>query len=621
MEQRTWGIIGGAVLIIAILSSLVLPGSKSVENHYTDAEALFRHRKYEDAIKKYEKAIKASKKTGVNTDHIDKDFPALANYKIALCYEKLGDTKNDNKFYDKAVTQILKTVAETEVYRHKENSYYLWATILNKTGKYYEADAKFSFFIKKFPNSSFVEDVLFHQGTINKQLKRLDASQLAYQRLIDDFPTSKYRSEAEYTITQLLVTKHDSSNKDDDKSKSTDNETTVLVSPEDLKVEVIYNAAAQLTEQRNYYEAYQLFSTLLKEYPESQYKSLAYERIGDIYFEFENYIKARQNYEEAMHSSTDNIRKQKMNEKYQQTFLIPDTIDVIPNPILQSDLFIKATLYRKEGKYAEAAPLFETLSNSNITADEIVFALYWGGFSYYNAAQDDDVTSLNKAAGLFERLLKDYSDRPDFIKVYYYLASTYYKLGNALNEDKSKYQLVLRTVDDANNRLNKPVDDSNKRWLTRLQDLRKTVLDKIDPTPTPEDDTEVSRQEDDTDDTRSREDVIAKHYEQALSFLDMNQYEKAIDEFEKCLYLDPNFHKAYCNLGVIYIRKKNYTMAVNLLKEAVSIKDDFKEAYFNLGLACRKLNKLEDAKDAAENALRIDPNYENARILIESLQD
>ena len=110
MEQRTWGIIGGAVLIIAILSSLVLPGSKSVEDHYTDAESLFRHRKYEDAIKKYEKAIKASKKTGVNTDHIDKDFPALANYKIALCYEKLGDTKKDNRFYNKAVTQILKTL-------------------------------------------------------------------------------------------------------------------------------------------------------------------------------------------------------------------------------------------------------------------------------------------------------------------------------------------------------------------------------------------------------------------------------------------------------------------------------------------------------------------------------
>ena len=69
------------------------------------------------------------------------------------------------------------------------------------------------------------------------------------------------------------------------------------------------------------------------------------------------------------------------------------------------------------------------------------------------------------------------------------------------------------------------------------------------------------------------------------------------------------------------IRDRNYTMAVNLLKDAVAIKDDFKEAYFNLGLAYRKLNRLADAKDAAENALRIDPNYENARILIESLQD
>lgn len=604
MEQRTWGIIGGAVLIIAILSSLVLPGSKSVEDHYTAAESLFRHRKYEDAIKKYEKAIKASKKTGVNTDHIDKDFPALANYKIALCYEKLGDTKKDNRFYDKAITQIRKTLTETEIYKHRERLYYLWGSILITTEKYREADAKFSFFIKTFPNSIFVEDVLFHQGTINKQLKRLDASQLAFQRLIDDFPTSKYRSEAEYTITQLLVTKHDSSNKADDKNEITDNETMELVSPEDIKAEDIYNAAVQLLEQRNNYEAYQLFTTLLVEYPDSKHKSYAYEHIGDIYFESENYIKARQKYEEAMHSSTDNKRKQKMNEKYQQTFLIPDTIDVIPNPILQSDLFIKATLYRKEGKYAEAAPLFETLSDSNIIEDDKIYALYWGGFSYYNAAHDDDVISLNKAARLFERLLKDYSDRPDFIKVYYYLASTYYKLGNALNGDRSYYELAFRTVDDAKNKY------SNQVWLTRLQDLKEKINPTPDPIPTP-----------DLKPTPTPEDVIAKHYEQALSHLDVNQYDKAINEFEKCLYLDPDFHKAYCNLGVIYIRKKNYTMAVDRLKDAVAIKKDFKEAYFNLGLAYRKLNRLADAKNAAENALRIDPNYENARILIESLQD
>lgn len=613
MEQKTWGMIGGAVLIIALLSTL-LPSRKSVDDHYYAAESHFRHREYEDAIKRYEKAIKASKKPGVNTVHIDKDFPALANYKIALCYEKLGDTKKNNRFYDKAVTQIRNTLVETDVYKHRMDLYYLWATLLNKTEKYREADAKFSYFIQQYPNSTNVEEALFHQGKINKALKRFYASQVAFQRLIDDFPTSKYRSEAEYNITQLLVAKHESLNNTKDNTKvedeSTDNLTNDLVSPEDLKSEDIFNTAVQLLEQRKPYEAHQLFTTLLVKYPDSKHKSYAYEHIGDIYFESENYIKARQKYEEAMHSSTDNIRKQKMNEKYKQTFLVTDYVDDIPNPILQSDLFTKAILYRKEGKHAEAAQLYETLSNSNIPTDDIVYALYWGGISYYHAA-NDDVTLLNKAAGMFKRLLKDFSDRPAFIKVYYYLASTYYKLGNALNGDRSNYQLVIRTVDEANNRSDVLVNYSNQVWLTQLQDLRKSTINKINPSPTPEPDKVESR----------KEDNIAKHYEQALSFLDMNQYNKAIDEFEKCLYLDPDFHKAYCNLGVIYIRKKNYTRAVNLLTDAVAIKDDFKEAYFNLGLAYRKLNRLEDAKDAAENALRIDPNYENARILIESLQD
>ena len=187
MESKTWGIIGGVVFAIGLLYFL-LGSSVPVETHYQDAETLFKRRDYQGAIQKYNKAIKASKKLGTRTDHIDKDFPALANYKIVLCYDKLGETTGDIRYYTKAQTHIRKTLGETDAYKHRENLYYLWAQILYKTKSVQEAEAKFSYFIQNFPNSVFVEEALFHIGTINLNTPNNAKAQIALQRIIDDFP-------------------------------------------------------------------------------------------------------------------------------------------------------------------------------------------------------------------------------------------------------------------------------------------------------------------------------------------------------------------------------------------------------------------------------------------------
>ena len=72
---------------------------------------------------------------------------------------------------------------------------------------------------------------------------------------------------------------------------------------------------------------------------------------------------------------------------------------------------------------------------------------------------------------------------------------------------------------------------------------------------------------------------------------------------------------------MIYIKKKSYTKAINELKEAISIDPQFKEAYFNLGLAYLRLGRFDDAKNAANDALQIDPNYEAAKMLRDSIAD
>ena len=97
------------------------------------------------------------------------------------------------------------------------------------------------------------------------------------------------------------------------------------------------------------------------------------------------------------------------------------------------------------------------------------------------------------------------------------------------------------------------------------------------------------------------------------------KYDEAIEAFRNAININihPKLKEPYNYLGVIYIGQENYREAIAAFSDAVRIDADFKEAYFNRALAHLELAEFEAAIDNAEAALRIDPNYEPARMLIE----
>ncbi len=587
MDAKSWGILGGVVLVIALLSPLVLGSSKQVQNLYNDGEELYRHRKYLEAVDKYNKAIKASQKLGARTEMIDNDFTALANYKVALCYVKLGQTKDDITYYTKAITIVKKTLFETDVHRHKENLTFLWAQILYQTKRFEEAEAKFTSFVKFYPNSRSVEEALIRIGTINSDLKNPEKALTAFQRVIDEFPTSQYRNEAEYYIPKVLVA---------------ENQTEDF--PNKTEVETMYITAMEKLNQNQDLAAYQLFSGILTQYPESNFVSFAYEGIGDIYNRSGNYVIARKNYEESMHSSTDKIRQQELLRKYQETYLVPEPPDHFKSKSNHnSSLFVKANLLRRQEKYSDAAPLYEKLSNSDIPKDDIVYSLYWGGYCYQQASE------YSKSEELLKRLVREFSNSPEVMKTYYQLALTYSKWAKTDGRNLSIFRLVIETVDQAIEKYSLIEKNNDLRLLSQMRALKAEAVDNI---PIPNDRNEP---------VPSPDEMKMKHYDQALVYLDENLFDQAITEFEKCLNIDPYFINAYCNLGVIYINKKNYNKAIDELNEAIYIDIHFKEAHFNIGLAYLRLGRYEDAKIAANAALQIDPNYEAAQVLRDSIAD
>ena len=161
----------------------------------------------------------------------------------------------------------------------------------------------------------------------------------------------------------------------------------------------------------------------------------AYVGKAEIHLEAKNYIKARENYEEAIHNTYDEKRITELHAAYHRTYFVPVYTDSRRQVEPDDELFRKARLLRMEGQYLEAAEIYERLANSNIATDDAIYTLYWMGRCYHEAALQNpastSVTSFRKSVDAFERLILDYEDNSYTIKTYHYLTLAYSDSGRS----------------------------------------------------------------------------------------------------------------------------------------------------------------------------------------------
>ncbi|RKU17450.1 hypothetical protein C6500_15445 [Candidatus Poribacteria bacterium] len=640
MNARIWGIIGGAALVLALLSPLVLGSSKKVEQLFEDAETFYERADYENAIEKYKEALKESKKFGAKTERIDKDFITLANLKIARCYYELAEDSRNIAHYHSALTYIKKVESKAQILKHQEELTYLWAETLHKTGDLDQAKSKFLLLIKKFPKSRWVEKALYAIAEINYQHQNYDTAQETFQKLITEFPYSEFKAKAEQRIVEL---KYLIDNSQDSQERPSPN-------PEPID-KAIYNSASKLKQQGKVHDAYQLYTNLIRQYPDSEYVIDAHVAKAEIHLEAEDYVNARANYEEAIYSTNDMERRTELYKKYQLTYLVPAYADKTKRHSSSDELFVKARLFRKEERWLEAAELYAQLANSNLLAEDIVEVLYWAGRCYHKAALTEP-NLLNKSINAFKRLLGNYSSGEHTIETYYYLALVYFDWAQ-ISGNRSRYQSVIDTVEEASTRYTDTHEVRNRGWLSRMQELKKKSIRKLEPPlpppppppPPPPDPGPLvdqgyihlgsgelekalkkARQALDIDADYQRAHQLSSaiketYYGRGWTFFDEEQYDKAIAAFKHAININPKFKEAHCHLGVIYIEQERYTEGVKALEKAVEIDPGFKEAHFNLALAYLKLGEFEFARNAATAALEIDPTYEPANMLIRFIAD
>ena len=94
-----------------------------------------------------------------------------------------------------------------------------------------------------------------------------------------------------------------------------------------------------------------------------------------------------------------------------------------------------------------------------------------------------------------------------------------------------------------------------------------------------------------------------------LAYENDSDYQYQIDNYTKCLSLEPDYAVAYYNRGHAKAKLGNYNAAITDYTRAIRIDPDYAYAYYNRGHAKAELGNYNAAITDYTSAIRIDPDY------------
>ena len=92
-----------------------------------------------------------------------------------------------------------------------------------------------------------------------------------------------------------------------------------------------------------------------------------------------------------------------------------------------------------------------------------------------------------------------------------------------------------------------------------------------------------------------------------IAYHHLNQYDKALENYNMSLRLNPSYSEAINNIGTVYYAKKNPKRAIKEYERALKIAPNSASIYSNLGTALFARKKYDDAFEAWQQAFQLDP--------------
>ena len=107
---------------------------------------------------------------------------------------------------------------------------------------------------------------------------------------------------------------------------------------------------------------------------------------------------------------------------------------------------------------------------------------------------------------------------------------------------------------------------------------------------------------------RKKDRELAKHFATGQRLYKRKIYNRALQEFDKAIKIDPSSFKAYFWRGRVYLKTEQYDEAIADFKMAIKLKPDYSKPYHNLGWLYYQEGKYEESIRYLNKAIELEPN-------------
>ena len=103
-------------------------------------------------------------------------------------------------------------------------------------------------------------------------------------------------------------------------------------------------------------------------------------------------------------------------------------------------------------------------------------------------------------------------------------------------------------------------------------------------------------------------DYVGVYLNRGLAYKHKDEVDRAIEDYNKAIQLNPNFAEAYNNRGNAYKHKNDYERAIGDYDKVIELKPDYVDAYYNRGLTYNETKAFAKAIVDYDKVIKLVPN-------------
>ncbi|NYZ77510.1 tetratricopeptide repeat protein, partial [Candidatus Micrarchaeota archaeon] len=102
------------------------------------------------------------------------------------------------------------------------------------------------------------------------------------------------------------------------------------------------------------------------------------------------------------------------------------------------------------------------------------------------------------------------------------------------------------------------------------------------------------------------------YFNRALSYYQLKNFEKSVSDYTKAIELDPHNPIIYNNRGDAYYRKQDFQSAIKDYDKAINLNPNYLKAFYNRGLSYASIEEYEKATEDFSKVIELKPDFAEA---------